>query len=580
MNNQSHNPLTTTRPKFAFNAWDGLALLIVFAILAFFAWNAKQMATPYQVGQERVVSLDPHALPFYAARTVLRMLIAMCFSLLFTLTLGTWAAKSKRAGRFIIPIIDILQSVPILGYLSVVTVFFIGLFPGSLLGPECAAIFVIFTSQAWNMALGFYQTLRSIPPEIIEASRMCHLSTWQRFWRIDVPFSLPLLLWNMMASMSAGWFFVVASEAISVANQDILLPGIGSYIALAIEGANLHAISEAVLAMFIVIIIYDQLLFRPLIAWAEKFKLDQVGREKEQRESWVINLLRRTQFMRSIGSQFSILFDAFVNLPLFQRKESSRKITRLKHPERLRIAWYCFIAITTVISFYYVSHFVMFQTTIQEVLHVFLLGMITGLRVFLMVILCSLIWVPLGIKIGLKPRFAEIIQPIAQVLSAFPANLFYPFIVIFIATYQLNTNIWLTPLLILGSQWYVLFNVIAGAASIPKELIQAADNFAVSGWLRWQRLLLPAIFPFYVTGAITAAGGAWNASIVAEVVSWGKQRLTATGLGAYITDYTVQGDFQRVALGVGMMCVIVLIINRLVWRPLYNYASNHFIMES
>ncbi|HXW60847.1 MAG TPA: ABC transporter permease subunit, partial [Myxococcota bacterium] len=269
--NLIRNPISpTNRPKWRLNAWDALALLIVFAVLAFLGWNAKQMAKPYEIGQTSIVTLDSALLPFYAGRTVLRMLIAMCVSLLFTFIFGTWAAKSKRAGRFIIPIIDILQSVPILGYLSVVTVFFIGLFPGSFLGPECAAIFVIFTSQAWNMALGFYQTVRTVPPEIIEASRMFHLSTWQRFWRIDVPFSLPVLLWNMMASMSAGWFFVVASEAISVANQAILLPGIGSYIALAIQGANLKAISEAVLAMFIVILIYDQLLFRPLIAWAEK----------------------------------------------------------------------------------------------------------------------------------------------------------------------------------------------------------------------------------------------------------------------------------------------------------------------
>lgn len=573
------NSVTSVRQKITLNAWDALALLIVFAIIAFFAWNAKQMATPYQLGQGRVVTLDPHYLPFYAGRTVLRMLIAMCFSLLFTFIFGTWAAKSKRAGRFIIPIIDILQSVPILGYLSVVTVFFIGLFPNSLLGPECAAIFVIFTSQAWNMALGFYQSVRSIPPEVIEASRMFHLSAWQRFWRIDVPFSLPVLLWNMMASMSAGWFFVVASEAISVAKQDILLPGIGSYIALAIEAANLHAISEAVLTMFIVIIIYDQLLFRPLISWADKFKLDPTGHEEEPRESWVMDILRRTQLMRSIGRKTTLLFDAFVNLPRLQNKHIVVKKPSLKQDRRMRAFWYSFILICAMVSSYYVLHFIFYQTSFYEVLHVLGLGLITGFRVFIMIFICSLLWIPIGVKIGLKPQLASIVQPIAQILSAFPANLFYPFIVLFIVHYQLNTNIWLTPLMILGSQWYILFNVIAGAASIPKDLLQATDNFAVTGWLRWQRLLLPAIFPFYLTGAITAAGGAWNASIVAEVVSWGHKRLVATGLGAYITDHTMQGDFQRVALGVAMMCLLVLIINRLVWHPLYNYASSHFLME-
>lgn len=573
------NPLTSNnRPRLALNAWDALALFIVFAIITLFGWNAAQMATPYHIGQSQAVSLDPRFLPFYAARTVVRMLIAMCISLLFTFIFGTWAAKSKRAGRFIIPIIDILQSVPILGYLSVVSVFFIGLFPGSLLGPECAAIFVIFTSQAWNMALGFYQTVRSVPPEVIEASRMFHLSTWQRFWRIDVPYSLPVLLWNMMASMSAGWFFVVASEAISVANQAILLPGIGSYIALAIDAADLRAISLAVLTMFIVIVIYDQLLFRPLIAWAEKFKPAQTVRDVE-RESWVIDLFRRTRLMRSIGYRFTILFDAFVNHALFRQKKQVMQKIRIQDDRPIRIIWYGLVLLSACTSLYYVLHFMLYQTSLHEVLLVLGLGIITGFRVFLLIVLCSMIWIPIGVWVGLKPRLAEIMQPVAQILSAFPANLFYPFIVLFIVHYELNPDIWLTPLMILGSQWYILFNVIAGASSIPKDLIQATDNFAVTGQLRWKRLLLPAIFPFYVTGAIAAAGGAWNASIVAEVVTWGHQRLVATGLGAYIADNTLQGNFQRVALGVGMMCLLVLIVNRLIWRPLYVYAENRFVLE-
>lgn len=278
------------------NYWDMLALLIVLAVITLFAWNAKQMATPYHLGQEIPISLSLSELPFYASRTVVRMLIGLVFSLLFTFIFGTWAAKSHRAGRILIPLIDVLQSVPILGYLSLVITAFIALFPNSLLGPECAAIFAIFTSQAWNMALGFYQTVRMVPTEVREAARMFHMTAWQQFWRIDVPFSMPGLLWNTMASMSAGWFFVVASEAITAANQQILLPGIGSYISVAIQAADLRAISYAVLTMFIVIIIYDQLLFRPLVAWSEKFKPDKenVG-AVEAPESWVINLFRRTK---------------------------------------------------------------------------------------------------------------------------------------------------------------------------------------------------------------------------------------------------------------------------------------------
>ena len=572
--------LTAYRPKLLPNIWDILALLLVFAIIAFFAWTAKQMTTPYRLGQVIPISLHPADLPFYAARTVVRMLIALVFSLLFTFIFATWAAKNRRAGRIIIPIIDVLQSVPILGFLSVTVAGFIGLFPGSMMGPECAAIFAIFTSQAWNMALGFYQTVRSVPAEVNEAARMFHLSAWQRFWRIDVPFSMPGLLWNTMVSMSAGWFFVVASEAITVSNQQILLPGIGSFIAVAIQHANMWAVAYAVITMFIVILIYDQLLFRPLVAWSEKFRAEQQGTEKST-ESWVINLFRRTRLMRSIGTRLAQLFDAFVNFKLFRPASlvTVNFSAKVSHDRWVGLLWNGLFVAVAIVAIVFVGTFVIHNISFAEIRHVLLLGMITALRVFIMIFLCSLIWVPVGIWIGLRPKAAQFAQPIAQILAAFPANLFYPFIVIFIVYYHLNPNIWLTPLMILGSQWYILFNVIAGASTVPKDLLQVVDNLGVVGWLRWSRLLLPAIFPYYTTGAITAAGGAWNASIVAEVASWGNETLVATGLGAYITQYTTAGNFSHIALGIGVMCLLVLIFNRLIWRPLYAYAENRFMLE-
>ena len=563
------------------NYWDMFALLIVFAVISLFAWNARQMATPYHLGEVMVVSLDTAMLPFYAARTVVRMLIAMVFSLLFTFIFGLWAAKSKRAARIIIPVIDILQSVPILGFLSVTVTAFIALFPNSMLGPECAAIFAIFTSQAWNMALGFYQTVRSVPAEINEAATMFHLTAWQRFWRIEVPFSMPGLLWNAMASMSAGWFFVVAAEALTVSNQDILLPGIGSYIAVAIQAANMSAIGYAVLAMFIVILIYDQLLFRPLVAWAEKFKSGQDVAEKVP-ESWVINLLRRTRMMRNLGVRMAHLFNLFVNARIFYPRDRARPrrfLIKKRNDHAIGIMWDVLFILLEIGAAVFLIYACIQNLTMAEVWHAIWLGLITTLRVFILIVICSLIWVPIGVWIGLRPTATMITQPIAQILAAFPANLFYPFIVIFIVTYHLTPNIWLTPLMILGAQWYILFNVIAGASSIPKELLQVADNLNVTGWLRWTRLLLPAIFPYYITGAMTAAGGAWNASIVAEVVSWGNAKLVATGLGAYISEYTTAGEFAHSALGIGVMCLLVLLINRLVWRPLYVYAENRFLME-
>ncbi|MBV9576658.1 MAG: ABC transporter permease subunit [Gammaproteobacteria bacterium] len=538
------------------------------------------MATPYQLGEVIPISLSLSALPAYAARTVVRMLIALMFSLLFTFIFATWAAKSQRAGKIIIPIIDVLQSVPILGFLSVTVAGFISLFPGSMLGPECAAIFVIFTSQAWNMALSFYQTIRSVPAEVNEAARMFHLSAWQRFWRIEVPYSMPGLLWNAMVSMSAGWFFVVASEAITVSKQQILLPGIGSYIAVAIQAADMRAIGYAILTMFIVILIYDQLLFRPLVAWSEKFKSEQQAAEKSA-ESWVINLFRRTRLMRFVGVKIAQCFDLFVNIRFFNRPLFPAGMLMPKvHSERLiTIFWYGITFGMGAVALLFLLNYIANNLSLAEVGHVFFLGLITALRVFVLIIFCSFIWVPVGVWIGLRPNVAQFVQPLAQVLAAFPTNLFYPFIVMLIVHYHLSPNIWLTPLMILGAQWYILFNVIAGTSIIPKDLLQVVDNLSVVGWLRWSRLLLPGIFPYYITGAITAAGGAWNASIAAEIASWGNHTVVAAGLGAYITQYTTLGDFSRVALGIGMMCLLVLVINRLIWRPLYVYAENRFLLE-
>lgn len=579
MDFQRNTFMTTYEGRLYPNYWDIIALVFVLAAITLLAWNAKQMAVPYQLGQPIPISLDPHNLPSYALRTVSRMLIALFFSLLFTFIFATWAAKSKRAERIIIPIIDICQSIPILGFLSVAIVGFIALFPGSLLGPECAAIFVIFTSQAWNMALGFYQTVRSVPSELREAARMFHLSAWQRFWRIDVPFSMPGLLWNMMLSMSAGWFFVVASEAVSVANQQIMLPGIGSYIAIAIKAADMRAIGYAIFTMFVVILLYDQLLFRPLIAWAEKFKAEQVAPEREA-NSWLVNLLHRTRLLRYLGLQATNLFNSMVNVPALRSKAIPENETWSVRYERA-LNWGSNFLITVVIlsGMVFSTYFIFRHIPLGDVTHVFVLGLITALRVIVLIILCSLVWVPIGVWVGLRPNVAQVVQPVAQFLAAFPANLLYPVVVMLIVRYHLSVEIWVTPLMILGVQWYVLFNVIAGASLIPKELLQVTDNLSVTGWLRWRRLILPGIFPYYITGAITAVGGAWNASIVAEVVSWGNTKLVATGLGAYIEEYTEKGDFLHSALGISMMCIFVLVLNRLVWRPLYVLAATRFQLD-
>lgn len=557
------------------NAWDLVAFLLVLLMLLALAYAGAKMRMPFHLGEPIHISLSPTALPFYALQTVVRMFVALFLSFIFSLGVGALAAKNERAGKLLIPLIDILQSVPILGYLSVTLAAFISLFPNSLLGPECAAIFVVFTSQVWNMTLSVYQSLRTVPNELREATVIYRLSSWQRFWRLEVPFAVPGLLWNAMMSMSGGWFFIVAAEAISVANQTITLPGMGSYIALAIATQNLHAIFYAIAAMLIVIFLYDQLMFRPLVAWSQKFRLGDMP--DEEAESWVLNIFQRARVTRLALDFLHECWEKVIQIrwPWL----TAPHISIPKVPSRVTDwFWYSGIFGLAVLFVLGLWKMVYVNVPFAETWSVIVLGSLTALRVFVLILLCSLLWVPIGVRVGLNVKASRIVQPIAQFLAAFPANLFFPIFVVMILHFHLNVEIWTAPLMILGTQWYILFNVIAGASSIPKELKLAAMNMNLKGWLVWKRFLLPAVFPYYLTGAITAAGGAWNASIVAEVINWGSITLRAHGLGAYIAENTVQGCFAQITLGVVVMCVWVTLINLLFWRRLYRFAEERYRM--
>lgn len=561
------------------NFWDGIALALVLGIITLFAWGAGQMGVPYHIGQPLPISLDPHHLPQYALMTVLRMLVAMFFSLLFTFTIGTWAAKNKQAEKIIIPCIDILQSVPVIGFLTITISAFIALFPGSLLGPQCAAIFVVFTAQVWNITLSFYQSLRTVPADYKEAAAMFHLSAWQKFWRIEVPFAMPGLLWNAMLSMSGSWIFLIASEAITVNNQSISLPGVGSYLGLAISQANIHAVGYAIITMLVVILLYDQLLFRPLLNWAEKFKAEYTAQEKIGR-SWVTTLLQRTRVLKYMSYVFSLLGEFLINSRIFRYKiRRPTKPTSFRVATSLNLLWNVFLISIVLMLISILFHYISNHISSHEFLHVCLLGIYTAARVFAVVIISTIIWVPIGVWIGLRPQWASFVQPTAQFLAAFPMNVLFPVVVVVILEFSLNPNIWTTPLMLLGTQWYILFNVIAGASALPKDLKQVAENFSVRGWQWWRRLILPGIFPYYITGAITAIGNAWNTTIIAEVVSWGKTTLVAKGLGAYIQQYGTAGDFPRVALGMAIMSCFVVILNRVLWRPIYNLAQTRYRLD-
>jgi NitT/TauT family transport system permease protein len=554
--------------------WDVLAALLVLGFIVLFADASRALVQPLSSLVQTPLSLDPSHLPEYALRTALRMLIALGVSLVFTLTYATWAAKSARAGSLLVPLLDILQSVPILGFISVTVVFFLSLAPGRIFGAELAAVFAIFTSQAWNMAFSFYQSLRTVPPELMEAGEMFGLNGWARFWRIEVPYGLPPLIWNMMMSMSGGWFFVVAAEAISVGHTTIALPGIGSYIALAIARQNLTAIFYAIAAMLVVILIYDQLLFRPLVAWADKFRIDNEDSE-DYPESWVLDVIRRSTLMDRLAEPFHIFMRWTYRLT--PRGPGQAAASAWRVPSRAAdIVWGVLLAGLGGLALWRIYEMVGGALSWRDVGEALGLGFLTLLRVTILIALASVIWTPIGVYVGLRPHLARIIQPVAQFLAAFPANLVFPVAVYVIARYALNPDIALSPLMVLGTQWYILFNVIAGASAIPRELRDAASNLQLKGWLWWRKVALPGVFPFYVTGAITASGGSWNAAIVAEVASWGPHTLRAHGLGTYIADATTAGDFHRIVLGIATMSFYVVVVNRLFWRPLYWFAERRY----
>jgi len=558
------------RRRYAPNRADIVALLLIAAGAVLIVHGADQMGRTLPQLQAAPIVLDLARLPGYALLTTLRMFAAIIASLLFTFVVATLAAKSKKAEIIIIPALDILQSVPVLGFLTFTLTFFMGLFPGREWGVELASIFLVFTAQAWNMAFSFYQSLRTLPEDLDEVSRQFGLTTWQRFIRLELPFAIPSLVWNTMMSMSGGWFFVVASEAITVGKTTIMLPGIGSWLAVAIERQDLRSVGWAVLAMGVVIVLYDQLLFRPIVAWADKFRFEQTASQEEPR-SWFFDVLRRVRLLARLTRPIARALRSAPPLPVVRLPAARPLDPRVS--KGLDWLWMGLVVVALAWAVITVWRYVAASISLGEAEMAFGFGLLTLFRVLVLIALASVVWVPIGVWIGLRPAWAERVQPIAQFLAAFPANVLFPFAVMLIVAWRLNPNVWLSPLMILGTQWYILFNVIAGASALPNDLKEVASIFHLRSWQWWRDVVLPGIFPYYITGALTASGGSWNASIVAEVVSWGHTTLRATGLGSFIADATARGDYPRVALGISVMSFFVITLNRSLWRPLYGYAN-------
>jgi NitT/TauT family transport system permease protein len=523
------------------------------------------------------ISRSPLALPAYAGYSLLRITIAYALSLIFTLVYGYVAAYNPRAERFMIPLLDVLQSIPVLSFLPGVMLAMVALFPGRQLGVEAGAVLLIFTGQVWNMAFSFYASLKSIPNEMREAARIYGFSWWQRFIQMELPFAAIGLVWNSMMSVAGGWFFLMACEMFVLGPRDFRLPGLGSYLQTAASAGDTKSILWGVGTMVAVIVLLDQFVWRPVIAWAEKFKIEQVESGDAPR-SWVLNLFRHSRGIESLRQRTVQPISERIMLHFAKPRPADKGERSTWKTWLVRVLG---IALLGAMS-YGVVRVVMILTGLQrtELREAgFGLGA-TFLRVNLTLLLGALWTIPAGVAIGFNPKLARVAQPLAQIAASVPATALFPVVLLLLIRVGGGLGLGSIVLLLLGTQWYILFNVIAGAIAIPSDLKECCFVFRVQGIERWKKLILPGIFPYLVTGMVTASGGAWNASIVAEYFHFKGHIYTTTGLGATIAQASDAGNFDLLLAATIMMAATVVTINRLVWRRLYALAETRFRLES
>jgi NitT/TauT family transport system permease protein len=524
------------------------------------------------------ISRSLWALPAYAGYSLLRITLAYALSLAFTLVYGYIAAYNPRAEKFMIPLLDVLQSIPVLSFLPGVMLAMVALFPGRQLGVEAGAILLIFTGQVWNMAFSFYASLKSIPKEMREAAKIYQFSWWQRFIQMELPFSAIGLVWNSMMSVAGGWFFLMACEMFVLGSRDFRLPGLGSYLQTAASAGDTRSIVWGVITMIAVIVLLDQFVWRPVIAWAEKFKVEQVESSDAPR-SWVLDLIRHSRSLAQIRkktvrplSERAMLYFSQVRAADETEKRSPWKIWLVR-----------FLALALLIAMGYgVVRVAMILAGLQKAeLKEAGIGLLaTFVRVNLALVIGALWTIPAGVAIGFNPKLARIAQPLAQIAASVPATALFPVVLLLLIRVGGGLGVGSIVLLLLGTQWYILFNVIAGAIAIPTDLKECCSVFRMQGIERWKKLILPGIFPYLVTGMVTASGGAWNASIVAEYFHFKGHIYTTTGLGATISQATDAGNFDLLLAATMMMAATVVTINRLVWRRLYALAETRYRLET
>jgi NitT/TauT family transport system permease protein len=549
----------------------GLALFYALLSLTHY-WMAPANA-------QTAIDLRAGALPKYAMFSVLRIAIAYVFSLLFTLVYGYIAAYNAKAEKFMLPLLDTLQSIPVLSFLPGVMLAMVALFPTRQLGVELGSILLIFTGQVWNMTFSFYSSLKSIPREMREVAAIYRWSWWQRFTQMEMPYAAIGLVWNSMMSVAGGWFFLMACEMFVLGNRDLRLPGLGSYLQTAANAGNMRAIALGLGVMIGIIVMIDQLIWRPVIAWSEKFKFEQVE-SVDTPHSFVLDLLKRSRVLPFVARISLIPAREYLSLFFAKRREASAAkqntgvvgtwISRLLLGAILAGVAYAFMKMSILLA----------GLTKAEVRGIFVGAGATFLRVALTLLLAGLWAIPVGIIVGLKPKLSAIAQPIAQIAASVPATALFPVILLILIRVGGGLGIGSIVLLLLGTQWYILFNVIAGAMAIPTDLKEVCNVFRFDKLERWRELYLPGIFPYLITGFVTASGGAWNASIIAEYFRFKGQTYTVTGLGSVISAAADSGNSRVLIAAAILMAAMVVTINRLLWRRLYALASTKFKLET
>ena len=577
-------PPPAARPAGSRRAWgfliDIAVFVSVFTVIFGFYSIGRSWLGPVKVEAE--ISQDPRSLPLYAMYSLVRILVAYALSLVFALAYGYIAAKSKRAEMVLIPLLDILQSIPVLSFLPGVMLAMVALFPSRELGVELGSIILIFTGQVWNIAFSFYSSLKTVPRDLREAAIIYRFGRWQRFLELDLPFSTIGLVWNSMMSVAGGWFFLMACEMFVLGDKDFRLPGLGSYLQTAASNGNTRALLWGVGAMVMVIVLMDQLIWRPVITWADKFKFEQVESSGSEHHS-LLNFIRRESFLIRVYRRMLRPVVGWMTLKFASRaKRAAETIAAQQgaHPRRW-IGW-VFAGLGLLGMVYGVYRTVGELAELHRADYFELLRSagITFLRVNLSLLIGAAWTIPVGVAIGFSPRFARLMQPLVQLAASIPATALFPVILLVLIQLRGGVEIAAMLLMLLGTQWYILFNVIAGAMAIPTDLKEVSQIFRFDSFDRWRHLILPGIFPYLVTGMVTASGGAWNASIIAEYFHFQGRIVQAPGLGSTISRASDAGHFSVLLASTLIMATVVVLINRLVWRRLYRLASTRFKLET